>query len=93
MPPPGQPYASLRERIVGERGVIMLIGGADTGKTTLGKFLAADALSIGMTVAYVDADIAAATVGPPTCVGLRWISQPEDFETPQASPPVSSGRR
>jgi polynucleotide 5'-kinase involved in rRNA processing len=71
----------LRERIVGERGVIMLIGGADTGKTTLGKFLAADALAVGMTAAYVDADIAAATVGPPTCVGLRWITQPEDLET------------
>lgn len=81
MPPPGKPYASLRERIIGESGVMMLIGGADTGKTTLGKFLAADALAAGMTVAYVDADIAAATVGAPACVGLRWISRPEDVET------------
>ncbi len=80
MPPPGQPYASLRERILGERGVIMLIGGADTGKTTLSKFLCADGLSTGMTVAYVDADIASATVGPPACVGLRWIERPEDME-------------
>ena len=81
MPPPGQPYASLRDRILGERGVIMLIGGADTGKTTLGKLLAADGLSAGMTVAYVDADINSATVGPPACVGLRWINGPTDMET------------
>jgi polynucleotide 5'-kinase involved in rRNA processing len=60
--------------------VIVIIGGADTGKTTLGKFLAVDGLGAGMSVAYIDADINAATVGPPACVGLRWIETPEDME-------------
>jgi polynucleotide 5'-kinase involved in rRNA processing len=75
----GEPHSSLRERIVGERGVIMLMGNADTGKTTLAKFLILDALAAGLTAALIDADVAADTVGPPACAGLKRIATPEDF--------------
>jgi polynucleotide 5'-kinase involved in rRNA processing len=77
----GQLHASLRERIIGEQGVFMLIGGPDTGKTTLSKFLLADALTAGLSAAFVDADLDATTVGPPACVGLKWITGPESFDT------------
>ncbi len=72
-------HASLRERVVGEHGVIMLIGAADTGKTTLARQLARDALASDRSVAYIDADVAAATVGPPACVGLRYLGSPRDL--------------
>ena len=81
MPVVGQPHASLRERIKGERGVLMLVGGPDTGKTTLAKFLLADALTAGLSAAYVDADLDVSTVGPPACVGLKWVDGPSAFET------------
>ncbi len=80
MPAAGEPYASLRERVVGESGVIMLIGGPDTGKTSLAKFLLRDALARARKVAFVDADIGTPTVGPPACVGLKWITSAHDFE-------------
>jgi len=67
------PYASLRERVIGEYGVIMLIGAPDTGKTTLARLMLSDALGAGRSVAFVDADIGTPTVGPPACVGLKWI--------------------
>lgn len=73
------PHASLRERVVGEHGVIMLIGAADTGKTTLARQLARDAVLAGRTVAFVDADVAAATVGPPACVGLKHLEDGRDL--------------
>lgn len=76
----GKPYASLRERVVGESGVVMLIGGPDTGKTTLAKFLLRDALARARKVAFVDADVGTSTVGPPACVGLKWIKSAHDFE-------------
>lgn len=76
----GKPYASLRERVVGESGVVMLIGGPDTGKMTLAKFLLRDALARARSVAFVDADIGTSTVGPPACVGLKWIKSAHDFE-------------
>jgi len=81
VPAAGEPHASLRSRVLGETGVIMLVGGADTGKTTLAKFLLADAIGSGQSAAFVDADIGVSTIGPPACVGLKWVNSPADFET------------
>ncbi len=75
------PYNRLRERISGLSGVVMVIGSADTGKTTMARMLMDDAVAAGRTVAYVDADIAASTVGPPACVGLRFVASTTDVET------------
>jgi polynucleotide 5'-hydroxyl-kinase GRC3/NOL9 len=75
----GDSYASLRERVVGEHGVVMLIGAPDTGKTTLAKLLISDALAAGRKVAFVDGDVGVPTVGPPACVGLKWIGSQDDL--------------
>ncbi|VAW07709.1 hypothetical protein MNBD_ACTINO02-3274 [hydrothermal vent metagenome] len=75
-----QRFASIRERMVGETGVVMLIGPRDTGKTTLGRLLIADALDAGLRCALVDADTARSSVGPPACVGLRFVSSSEDLD-------------
>lgn len=61
-------------------GVIMLIGAADTGKTTVGKALLEAVVVGGFTAAYVDADLDQSTVGPPACVGLKWVNSREDIE-------------
>lgn len=74
-------YNQLRERISGLSGVVMIIGDTDTGKTTLARLLIADAVEAGRTVAFVDGDIAASTVGPAACVGLRLITSQEDFDS------------
>lgn len=74
-------YASLRERVVGERGVIMIIGAPDTGKTTMARLLLEDAVEAGRSVAFVDADIAANTTGPPACVGLRLVPGQYELQT------------
>ena len=65
MASPDKPYASLRERVVGESGVVMLIGGPDTGKTTLAKDLLRDALARARKVAFIDADVGTSTARPP----------------------------
>lgn len=75
------PYASLRERVIGEHGTVMLIGAPDTGKTTLARLLLGDALLARRTVAFVDADIGTPTVGPPACVGLKWIRSHSDLSS------------
>ncbi len=72
-------HRSLRERVVGEHGVVMMVGAANTGKTTLSRLLLEDALAAGRSVAFVDADIGVSTVGPPACVGLRWIRSARDL--------------
>ncbi len=75
------PYEALRERVQGLEGVVMVIGDAETGKTTLARMLLRDAVEHGRTVAYVDGDVAAATVGPVGCVGLKTVSTLDDFES------------
>lgn len=56
-----------------------LIGGMDTGKTTLAVAIAHEAISRGRTVALVDADIGNSTIGPPACVGLKFIRTEADI--------------
>jgi polynucleotide 5'-kinase involved in rRNA processing len=74
------PYSQLRHRLADISGVAMVIGGADTGKTTVARMLLSDAVDAGRTVAYVDADLAASTVGPAGCVGLSVVESAADLE-------------
>jgi len=75
-----EPYSQLRSRMADISGVVMVIGGADTGKTTVARMLLSDAVDAGRTVAYVDADLAASTVGPAGCVGLSVVETAADLE-------------
>lgn len=59
----------------------MLIGGLDTGKTTVAIDAIRFALASGHTPVLVDADIGISTVGPPACVGLKVIRSESDLES------------
>jgi polynucleotide 5'-kinase involved in rRNA processing len=59
---------------------VFLIGGMDTGKSTMAVAIAREALARGRTVALVDADIGNSTIGPPTCVGLKFLRSSADIE-------------
>lgn len=72
-------FAGVRDRVSGLSGVVMVMGDADTGKTSLCKQFAEDVVAKGRSVAYIDADVAAATVGPAACVGLKVLRSKEDL--------------
>jgi polynucleotide 5'-hydroxyl-kinase GRC3/NOL9 len=59
------------ERALANPGVVLLLGGIDTGKTTFGIELLRRATGAGIPAGIVDADIGQSTVGPPTTVGLK----------------------
>ena len=73
-------HEHLATKLARQGGVVMLAGSHDTGKTTLARQVLAAALAEGKTAAYVDADVAQSTVGPPTCVGLRWVRGRADLD-------------
>jgi polynucleotide 5'-kinase involved in rRNA processing len=73
-----QTYEELA-REVSRTDVAMLMGGVDTGKTTLGLLATRMALAAGRTVAFVDADVGNTTVGPPACVGLKILRTLDDL--------------
>jgi polynucleotide 5'-kinase involved in rRNA processing len=62
-------------------GVTMLIGGLDTGKTTVAIDAVRYALAAGHQPVLVDADIGISTVGPPACVGLKVFESESDLES------------
>lgn len=72
-------YESIIARIVGNGGLAVALGGMDSGKTTFCKMVAAVAVRVGRTVAYIDTDVGQSTVGPPTTIGLKYIRSDEDL--------------
>lgn len=68
----------IADRIVGKgprhQGRLLLLGAADTGKTTLISALA-DRLAQTQPVALVDADVGQSHIGPPTTVGWTLVEQ------------------
>jgi polynucleotide 5'-hydroxyl-kinase GRC3/NOL9 len=53
----------------------LLVGGVDTGKTSLATFLANGLLAHGFQVGVVDADLGQSEIGPPTTIGLGRVTR------------------
>lgn len=76
-------FESAFDALLSERGVVLLVGGLDSGKTTFALELLRRATQSGVRAALVDSDIVQSTVGPPTTVGLKLcdgdLGAPEDW--------------
>lgn len=73
------PTSEALARMAASPGVTMLIGGLDTGKTTLAAEIVRQALSAGHRPVLVDADVGISTVGPPACVGIKVFNDKSDL--------------
>ncbi|MEE8331970.1 MAG: Clp1/GlmU family protein [Acidimicrobiia bacterium] len=67
-------HAAVIDDVVRRGGVVMLVGAPDTGKTSLARAILAEAVAARRSAAFVDADVGQTTVGPPTCVGLKYVT-------------------
>ncbi len=74
-----EPHEAVVERVAKASGVVLLFGGLDTGKTTLGRAIASAGLRNGRQVAYLDADLGQKAVGPPATVALKMITGEADL--------------
>ena len=76
-------HVDLAARLADSGGVVMMIGGPDTGKTTFSRMLVGSALELGRTVAYIDSDLARTTVrrAERETVRLRDTDHPVNPET------------
>ena len=72
-------HEQLVDRAARHARTVLFIGGMDAGKSTLARATAAFALRVGRTVAYLDADVAQKTVGPPATVGMKHIRAADDL--------------
>jgi polynucleotide 5'-hydroxyl-kinase GRC3/NOL9 len=74
------PHQEVVERALTRRGVTVLIGGLDSGKTTLAVRIARAAIEAGLQVGFLDSDVGQSTIGPPATVGLRMCRSDRDLD-------------
>ncbi len=73
-------HEALVEETVRTKHTVVLIGGLDTGKSTLSQALLRAAVEGGRRAALLDADVGQKTVGPPATVTLKHVRSPADLE-------------
>ncbi|MBU7009575.1 MAG: hypothetical protein HXS46_02705 [Theionarchaea archaeon] len=69
---PPRMWLKYSHEILQKKGIVMIIGAPDTGKTTFAAFLANEALQKGISVAVIDSDIGQSDIGPPSTIGLAF---------------------
>jgi len=71
-----------------EKGIAILLGATDTGKSTLAQFLIFNLCQRGLKVALVDADIGQSFLGPPTTIGLSVFKSDPDWQLILSPPEI-----
>jgi polynucleotide 5'-hydroxyl-kinase GRC3/NOL9 len=71
-----------------EKGVAIILGTTDTGKSTLAKFLIFNLCKRALKVALVDADIGQSFLGPPTTIGLAAFKSDPNWELVLSPPEI-----
>lgn len=73
-------HDALVEEAAHSKRTVLLVGGIDTGKSTMARRLLEAGLREGRPAALVDADVGQKTVGPPATVTLKLVRAERDLE-------------
>jgi polynucleotide 5'-hydroxyl-kinase GRC3/NOL9 len=73
-------YEALVDDAVRTKHTVVLVGGLDTGKTSLSRSVLTAAVEAGRPAALLDADVGQKTVGPPATVTLKMVRSAADLE-------------
>jgi polynucleotide 5'-hydroxyl-kinase GRC3/NOL9 len=71
-----------------EKGIAILLGATDTGKSTLARFLISNLCQRGQKVALVDADIGQSFLGPPATIGFSIFKSDPDWQLILSPPEI-----
>jgi len=75
--------------VLGEgKGIAILLGATDTGKSTLAKFLISHLCQRGLKVGLIDADIGQSFLGPPATIGFALFKSDPDWELVLSQPEI-----
>lgn len=56
------------------KGIVMIVGGSNSGKTTFTRYVYTEMLKSGREIAYLDGDPGQSTLGPPTTMTIGYVS-------------------
>ncbi len=71
-----------------EKGIAILLGATDTGKSTLAKFLISNLCQRGLKVALIDADNGQSFLGPPATISLSVFKSDPDWQLILSPPEI-----
>ncbi len=71
-----------------EKGITILLGATDTGKSTLAQFLISHLCRRGLKVGLVDADIGQSFLGPPATIGFAVFKSDPHWEVVLSPPEI-----
>jgi polynucleotide 5'-hydroxyl-kinase GRC3/NOL9 len=77
---PERGWESLRRELLARRGVTILIGATDSGKSTLARFLLRGLLVEGVQVSVVDSDVGQSSLGLPGTISMRVFGSEREGE-------------
>jgi polynucleotide 5'-hydroxyl-kinase GRC3/NOL9 len=83
-----QEWYALLDLLKEQKGVAIILGAIDTGKSTLAKFLIFNLCQRGLKVALVDADIGQSFLGPPATIGLSLFKSDPDWQLILSPPEI-----
>jgi polynucleotide 5'-hydroxyl-kinase GRC3/NOL9 len=81
-------WHALLDLLKEQKGVAIILGATDTGKSTLAKFLISNLCQQGLKVALVDADIGQSFLGPPATIGLSVFKSDPDWQLILSPPEI-----
>jgi polynucleotide 5'-hydroxyl-kinase GRC3/NOL9 len=81
-------WFELQDVLEEGKGIAILLGATDTGKSTLAKFLISHLCKRGLKVGLVDADIGQSFLGPPATIGLSVFKSHPDWEVILSPPEI-----
>jgi polynucleotide 5'-hydroxyl-kinase GRC3/NOL9 len=81
-------WFGLLDVVEEEKGIAILLGATDTGKSTLAQFLISHLCKRGLKVGLVDADIGQSFLGPPATIGLSVFKSHPDWEVILSPPEI-----
>jgi polynucleotide 5'-hydroxyl-kinase GRC3/NOL9 len=81
-------WYTLLDVLKEEKGIAILLGATDTGKSTLTKFLIFNLCQKGLKVALIDADIGQSFLGPPATIGLSVFKSDPDWQLVLTPPEI-----
>jgi polynucleotide 5'-hydroxyl-kinase GRC3/NOL9 len=73
-------HEALVQHAVRDKRTVLLVGGLDTGKSTLSRMLLRASVDAGRPSAFLDADVGQKTVGPPATISLKFVRSVADLE-------------
>ncbi len=81
-------WQTILDVISMERGIVLILGAPDSGKSSLTKFLIFNLCQKGFLVALVDADIGQSFLGPPSTIGLALFKSHPDWGMIHTAPEI-----